>query len=180
MGFLSIGGLIFLSSGCVTHTFETPQHSTAPKLPPTAVNFREVGLASWYGPGFYNHKTASGEKFKKQELTCAHRSLPFGTHIQVTNLSNDRSVEVRVNDRGPFIRNKIIDLSYAAAKQIGMFPGGSARVGIALLTNVPEAGSNDGESSRSPTETPAVSASNVPNAHDSTSIVDLIKKAQSK
>jgi rare lipoprotein A len=183
MGSFSWLGLILISSGCVTHSLQTPQHSTSPQRPPTAGNYQEVGLASWYGPGFYNHKTASGEKFKKKDLTCAHRTLPFGTRVLVKNLANDRTVEVRVNDRGPFVRSKIVDLSYAAAKEIGMFPGGSAKV--ELRTLVAEEDSEGGKNrlpraGDSSLEIPAASASDPSNARDSESIIDLIKKAEAK
>ncbi|MBL7685247.1 MAG: septal ring lytic transglycosylase RlpA family protein [Deltaproteobacteria bacterium] len=95
--------------------------------------FRQTGMASWYGPGFYGRKTASGERFKKHLLTCAHRSLPFGTELLVTNLENGKSVEVIVNDRGPFVRDRILDLSPAAAKEIGLIHSGSAKVELKVL-----------------------------------------------
>jgi len=88
----------------------------------------EEGTASWYGPGFHGRKTANGERFDTQELTCAHKSLPFNTILKVTNLENGRYTIVRVNDRGPFIRGRIIDLSNAAKNEIGM--GGLAKVRI--------------------------------------------------
>lgn len=90
--------------------------------------FMEEGTASWYGPGFHGRKTANGERFDTQELTCAHKSLPFNTILKVTNLENGRYTIVRVNDRGPFIRGRIIDLSNAAKNEIGM--GGLAKVRI--------------------------------------------------
>jgi rare lipoprotein A len=79
-----------------------------------------VGYATYYGPGFHGKKTASGEVFDMYGMTCAHRTLPFGTVLLVTNLSNNKSVEVRVNDRGPFIEGRILDLSYGAAKKIDL------------------------------------------------------------
>ncbi len=90
--------------------------------------FMEEGTASWYGPGFHGRKTANGERFDTQELTCAHKSLPFNTILKVTNLENGRYTIVRVNDRGPYIRGRIIDLSNAAKNEIGM--GGLAKVRI--------------------------------------------------
>lgn len=87
------------------------------------------GLASWYGPGFHGRRTASGEKFNTHRLTAAHRSLPFGTQTRVTNERTGRSVVVRINDRGPFIRGRVIDLSWAAARAIGL--SGLARVRLA-------------------------------------------------
>ena len=90
--------------------------------------FMEEGTASWYGPGFHGRKTANGERFDTQELTCAHKSLPFNTILKVTNLENGRYTIVRVNDRGPYVRGRIIDLSNAAKNEIGM--GGLAKVRI--------------------------------------------------
>jgi len=80
----------------------------------------ERGLASWYGPGYYGQKTASGEIFTGKDLTAAHRTLPFNTRVKVTRLDNSKSVIVRINDRGPFQKGYIIDLSPAAAKKIGL------------------------------------------------------------
>jgi rare lipoprotein A len=84
------------------------------------------GVASWYGPGFHGRRTASGERFNTNSFTAAHRSLPFGTRVRVKNSKTGRSVVVRINDRGPFTRGRVIDLSKAAAQAIGM--GGTARV----------------------------------------------------
>ena len=97
--------------------------------------YHSQGIASWYGPGFYGHKTASGEKFTAKGLTAAHKTLPFGTMLRVTNIDNGRSVVVRVNDRGPFVRNRIIDLSKSAAEKIGMMGTGTARVEVATLSD---------------------------------------------
>ncbi|MBK8983471.1 MAG: septal ring lytic transglycosylase RlpA family protein [Ignavibacteria bacterium] len=82
--------------------------------------FIQEGEASWYGPGFQGRKTANGERFDTHEMTAAHKTLPFNTLVKVVNLSNDMSVVVRINDRGPFIRGRIIDLSKAAKTEIGM------------------------------------------------------------
>jgi rare lipoprotein A len=78
------------------------------------------GAASWYGPGFHGRRTASGERFNPRGFTAAHRRLPFGTKVRVTNRRNNRSVVVRINDRGPFTRGRIIDLSAASARAIGI------------------------------------------------------------
>jgi rare lipoprotein A len=91
----------------------------------------QSGHASWYGPGFHGRRTANGERFNTNELTAAHRSLPFGTRVRVVNLKTGRSVVVRINDRGPFIRGRIIDLARSAAQQIGM--GGVATVSLYRL-----------------------------------------------
>ncbi len=80
----------------------------------------QQGVASWYGPGFHGRRTASGERFNQHDLTAAHKKLPLGTRVVVTNLRNGKSVEVEINDRGPYVRGRILDLSRAAAEQIDM------------------------------------------------------------
>jgi rare lipoprotein A len=91
------------------------------------------GIASWYGPGFNGRRSASGEIFNQNALTAAHRHLPFGTMVRVTNLNNGRSVIVRINDRGPFVGNRILDLSAGAAQQIGMISTGVAPIRLEIL-----------------------------------------------
>ena len=93
----------------------------------------EVGTASWYGPGFHGNRTSSGEIYDQNDLTAAHPTLPLGTRVAVTNLQNGRTVEVRVNDRGPFAKGRAIDLSYAAARSIGMIGPGTVPVRIEVL-----------------------------------------------
>jgi peptidoglycan lytic transglycosylase len=88
----------------------------------------EEGEASWYGPGLYGHRTASGEVLRPGDFTAAHRTLPFGTCLRVVNLDNGRSVQVRVNDRGPFAAGRIVDVSEAAARALGMRGRGVVRV----------------------------------------------------
>jgi rare lipoprotein A len=95
--------------------------------------FVERGIASWYGPGFHGKRTANGERYDMHRLTAAHRSLPFGSIVEVRNLDNGKRVRVRINDRGPFVRGRIIDLSYTAAKRIGMIGNGTARVELRLI-----------------------------------------------
>ena len=95
----------------------------------------EVGRASWYGPTFYGKKTASGAIFHKHDLTAAHRTLPLGTEVRVTNLANERSVDVLVNDRGPFVSGRIIDLSWEAANRIGIIGPGTGLVKITVLSS---------------------------------------------
>ena len=90
----------------------------------------EEGMASWYGPGLQGNKTANGEVFDMNKLTAAHPKLPFDTRVKVTHLENGKSVVVRINDRGPFAEDRIIDLSKAAAEKIGMLETGTARVRI--------------------------------------------------
>ncbi|HET9209649.1 MAG TPA: septal ring lytic transglycosylase RlpA family protein [Thermoanaerobaculia bacterium] len=96
-------------------------------------SFRTLGRASWYGPHFDGQPTANGETFDMNALTAAHRTLPLGSRVLVHNLENDRRVVVRINDRGPYIQGRDIDLSYGAARQLGMVPDGIARVEITPL-----------------------------------------------
>src|SRR5437660_10799976 len=101
--------------------------------PPPVIDGVQLGVASWYGPGFHGNRTANGEIYDQYELTDAHRTLPLGTRVMVTNLSNGRAVQVRINDRGPFVGGRAIDLSYAAAHSIGMVGPGTVRVRIEVL-----------------------------------------------
>lgn len=113
------------------------QRIPQPKLPkeislgPVRISLN--GFASWYGPGFHGRRSASGERFNQNALTAAHRSLPFGTKVRVTNKRNGRSVVVRINDRGPHIRGRIIDLSAAAARTLGVMQSGVAPVRVEVL-----------------------------------------------
>jgi rare lipoprotein A len=91
------------------------------------------GVASWYGQHHHGRRTASGEIFNQHRFTAAHRTLPFGTKLAVTNLRNGKSVEVQINDRGPFIRSRLIDLSYAAARALGLVKFGKAPVKVEVL-----------------------------------------------
>lgn len=99
----------------------------------TPARAAQYGLASYYGPEFSGRATASGEIFDQQGLTCAHKDLPFGTRIKVTNMKNDRWVIVRVNDRGPWVSGRIVDLSYSAAKKLDMVADGVVRVKIEIV-----------------------------------------------
>jgi peptidoglycan lytic transglycosylase len=105
---------------------------TRPAVRPERVR-QEVGWASYYARGFDGRRTASGERYDENALTAAHPSLPFGTMLRVTNLNNHRTVTVRVNDRGPFVKGRIIDISYAAAKRLRMLRDGLARVILTVL-----------------------------------------------
>jgi len=100
---------------------------------PAAPGTRIVGLASWYGQRHQGQATASGEIFDTKKLTAAHRTLPFGTRLRVTNAENGRSVVVRVNDRGPWVKDRVLDVSMAAARVLGMIGDGVARVEIVVL-----------------------------------------------
>jgi rare lipoprotein A len=109
------------------------RRSTRVAIGPIRMEIR--GIASWYGPGFHGRASASGERYNQNAMTAAHRHLPFGTYVQVTNLNNGRSVVVRINDRGPFIRGRVIDLSAAAARVLGVMQSGIAPVQIQVLGN---------------------------------------------
>lgn len=95
--------------------------------------YRESGVASWYGPGFQGRQTANGEIYDMEALTAAHKQLPFGSLVEVRNQRNGHRVRVRINDRGPFVRGRIIDLSRAAARELGMIGTGTAQVTIKVL-----------------------------------------------
>lgn len=97
------------------------------------------GVASWYGPGFEGNLTANGEVFDTSKLTAAHQTLPFDTLVRVTNLENGRVVVVRINDRGPFVGGRVIDLSRAAAERLDMVGSGTAQVRLELLSDMPAA-----------------------------------------
>lgn len=90
----------------------------------------QKGTASWYGPGFHGRRTASGERFNPGAMTAAHRSLPFGTKLKVVNEKNGRSVVVRVNDRGPFVGGRVIDVSAKTAKALGFYDDGLSKVKV--------------------------------------------------
>ncbi|MDE3169778.1 MAG: septal ring lytic transglycosylase RlpA family protein [Acidobacteriota bacterium] len=91
-------------------------------------------MASWYGVPFNGHRTSDGERYDMYQMTAAHRTLPFGSIVQVTNLSNSRQIDVRINDRGPFVANRIIDLSYSAAEALGIVGPGTALVRLQVVS----------------------------------------------
>jgi len=103
--------------------------------PPLAarVGFVEMGVASWYGHPYHGRKTSNGETYDMEQLTAAHLRLPFNTVVRVTNLATELSVDVRINDRGPFIKDRIVDLSHAVARQIGMIGDGIATVRLEVV-----------------------------------------------
>ncbi|MFO1505367.1 MAG: septal ring lytic transglycosylase RlpA family protein [Steroidobacteraceae bacterium] len=106
----------------------------------TSEGYKERGIASWYGPDFHARPTSSGEPYDMYAMTAAHKTLPIPAYARVTNLSNGRSVIVRINDRGPFVANRIIDLSYTAAHKLDMWRAGTAFVEVEVIT--PGAGGN--------------------------------------
>lgn len=107
----------------------------SPKDSAKAEGRKVSGRASWYGPGFHGRKTASGERFNPSDHTAAHRTLPFGTKVLVENASTGRSVIVRINDRGPFHGNRVIDLSRGAAQSIGLTGAGVGDVSMTVIAN---------------------------------------------
>jgi rare lipoprotein A len=100
---------------------------------PTAAGFNQSGKASWYGKKFHGRKTANGETYNMYGISAAHKTLPLGTWVRVVNLENQRTLDVRINDRGPFVHGRIIDLSYGAAKKLGVVGPGTAKVRISSL-----------------------------------------------
>lgn len=102
-------------------------------IAPARIGSMETGVASWYGVPYDGRRAASGEVYDMRQLTAAHRSLPFQTWVEVTNLSNGKQVDVRINDRGPFVKGRIVDLSQAAARDIDMLRAGTARVRLKVI-----------------------------------------------
>jgi rare lipoprotein A len=119
---LSACALLSLLAGCASHDID-------PR------GYDETGSASYYGAKHQGKRTASGERFNQHSLTAAHRQLPFGTRVKVTNMGNDKTVVVRINDRGPHTRGRLIDVSREAAEQLGMLRNGTARVRVQALSN---------------------------------------------
>ena len=116
--------IFVLASGCAG---SRPASWGGGAAPPPA-EFVQEGWASYYGTAHHGHRTASGVRFDEHQLTAAHRSLPFGTQVRVTNLDNGRSVMVTINDRGPFTKKRVIDVSSRAARELGFLRAGTARV----------------------------------------------------
>src|SRR4030043_1601520 len=110
--------------------------SCRPKVETHPGGYVQTGMASWYGEEFHGKQTSSREIYDMNDLTAAHNTLPLGTFVAVTNLNNGRSVVVRINDRGPFVKNRVIDLSYAAARAIDMIGPGAAPVRIEVLADI--------------------------------------------
>jgi rare lipoprotein A len=113
--------IIFLFIGVSQPTFAQSNDKT------------QIGSASWYGSKYHGRKTSSGERYNKNEMTAAHKTLPFGTLVKVTNPANDKSVVLRINDRGPFVGNRIIDVSEAAARKLNIHAAGVAKVKVEVI-----------------------------------------------
>lgn len=115
-------------------TFKEAEQFDSDFLPKTTTfPIRVANRASWYGPNFYGRLTANGEVYTGRKMTAAHKTLPFGTRVRVTNRNNGRSVIVRINDRGPFVGGRAIDLSYAAARKLGMVESGVVPVTMEVV-----------------------------------------------
>lgn len=148
-----LGALVF--SGCTSeHSGEQGKQAQQEKESTAGKPVhKEVGEASWYGPGFQGQETANGETFDQKEMTAAHPSLPMGTKAKVTNLENGKKVEVRINDRGPFIENRVIDLSDAAANKLDMKKNGTSQVKIETKTTKKKRATHPSKKSKpAPTE----------------------------
>ena len=126
-------GLAIFSCSPSARFASTTQINRHPEAVREQLGEELIGEASYYGPKFHGKKTANGEIFDMYKKSAAHKTLPFNTVLEVTNLENDQQVIVRVNDRGPFVKGRILDLSYAAAKEIDMIANGVARVRIRIL-----------------------------------------------
>ena len=116
---------LLLMAGCLAHD---------KKIPSLNNGNSQLGIASWYGPSFHGKPSASGEPYDMWALTAAHRTLPFGTWVQVTKVETGKTVTVRINDRGPFIKGRTIDLSYAAARELAMIGEGTADVALTIVS----------------------------------------------
>lgn len=167
--FLLICSSLLLASGCAKRRVISPAHrkpvvkkTISPAIPKGAVKpktytingksyttiasahgFTEVGLASWYGKDFHGRPTANGETYDMYGMTSAHKLLPFNTKVKVTNLENGKTTVVRINDRGPFIRDRIIDLSYTAAQALDIVGPGTAKVRLENVSSIPQTSQGD-------------------------------------
>ncbi len=135
--------LFFLLAACLPRQRVVYERRTPPPEKGATIERRESrgvqqGVASWYGADFHGKQTSSGEVYDMYQLTCAHNTLPLGTIVIVTNLENGKSVELKVNDRGPFVKGRIIDVSYAAARMLDMHEQGTALVKVEVIGSAPE------------------------------------------
>ncbi len=152
--------LLLASVGCGRkHTVRLPPPS------PAIVGASDAGVASWYGHPYHGRRTSNGEVYDMDQLTAAHLSLPFGTWVRDTNLSNGRSTEVRINDRGPFVKDRVIDISRAAAREIAMIGPGTARVRVEVIAT--PAMAYRGQSKHEAEAAPAVEAARLPGVQSS-------------
>ncbi len=130
-----------LSASCAGNVAPSKPNAAAlvntPSLSPARGQiYREAGVSSWYGKDFHGRKTANGETYDMYGISAAHRTLPLGTYIRVTNLENYKSIKVKVNDRGPFVKNRVLDLSYGAAGELGFVAQGTAKIRLETLEEI--------------------------------------------
>ena len=124
-----------VSTPSKSYASRPPLHRSAPPVAPKqqrGTQYDIIGTASWYGGKFHGRRTANGEVYNMNQLTAAHPTLPFNTWVEITNLRNGRTITLRINDRGPFIKGRVIDVSRRAAKKLGFINDGVARVGIRI------------------------------------------------
>jgi rare lipoprotein A len=126
---LLLGASLALMTGCAK---KTSAHVPSP-VKPARVGETETGIASWYGVPYHGRRSANGEIYDMEKLTAAHRTLPFDTWVEVTNLVNKKHIDVRITDRGPFVSGRIIDLSLAAARELDMVASGVVKVQIKVI-----------------------------------------------
>ena len=134
-----------LAAACATAPVQTPRDWTS---------FRQEGEASWYGPDFHGKTTANGERYNMLHLTAAHQQLPFNTLVRVTNLSNGKTTTVRINDRGPFLKGRILDLSYGAARALGASGAGVIPVRIEVVGKAAPSKPASGQAKKSSSTSP--------------------------
>ncbi len=142
---ISLPALLIIALLLMTSCAQRVVYERRPSPPPERREIRrgeprepQYGVASWYGPDFHGKATSSGEVYDMYQLTCAHNTLPLGTMVMVTNLENGKSLELKVNDRGPFVKERIVDVSYAAARMLGMWEKGTASVKVEVIGFAPE------------------------------------------
>ena len=128
-----VAGCVFAGCGTTSPRFGGRGEPTSPPAVPVSGSHQLSGIASYYADEFHGRLTSSGERYDMHELTAAHRTLPFGTRVLVRNLSNGLAISVRINDRGPFKDDRVIDLSLEAAKKIGMIGPGTAPVELEVV-----------------------------------------------
>ena len=131
-GRLRLGAICLVIAGLAACAVPPARVKRPPGVTPDRP-LSQTGIASWYGPGFHGQATASGAIYNQNQLTAAHRTLPLGTRVMVTNLTNGRTIEVAINDRGPFAKGRVIDLSQAAAAALDMLGPGTARVRVEVI-----------------------------------------------
>jgi len=131
-GFVPTVVLLLLLSACAGEPDRSVSRAKASPAPASGAH-QQVGVASWYGARFHGRTTASGEPYDMNAMTAAHPKLPFGTKVRVTNLDNGRSVVLRINDRGPFVKPRIIDVSRHAAEHLGFLGAGLAKVRVEVI-----------------------------------------------